>query len=115
EPQRGDIIVMKNPDEVGSFYIKRIVGLPGEHVRLVEGVVYINDLPLAEPYVLELCSHNGCTLRDWQLNEGEYFVLGDNRNDSHDSVVFGPIHRSQILGRAWIRYWPPEAVMMINH
>lgn len=109
EPERGDVVVF-HYDEAGQRdFIKRIIGLPGELVEMTEGQIYIDGEPIAEPYVLELCRTVTCRDREWQLGEDEYFVLGDNRNASQDSHDFGPIKRSQIVGKAWIRYWPPES------
>lgn len=115
DPQRGDIVVIDNPDNGDVPYIKRIIGLPGERVHMENGLVFINDSALDEPYVAELCSRSNCTDRDWVLGADQYFVLGDNRNASRDSVAFGPIERSTIIGRAWIRYWPPEGWGIFEH
>lgn len=114
DPERGDIIVLNNPNG-NDHYIKRIIGLPGDHLQMIEGKIYINDQPLEEPYIKELCSKSHCREQDWHLGPTQYFVLGDNRNNSHDSGVFGPIDRSKIIGRAWIRYWPPEEWNIFSH
>lgn len=111
EPERGDVIVFHYDEEGTRDFIKRVVGLPGEHVEIVEGRVYINGLILDEPYVDEYCRCDG----EWLLEDDQYIVLGDNRDSSRDSQDFGPIDRDQIIGRAWIRYWPPEAWQVIPH
>ncbi len=103
-PERGDIIVIKVP-QYNELYIKRIIGLPGETLEIREGVVYINGQALQEPYV------NG-TPRGYYpsltIPEGYVFVMGDNRNNSIDSRSFGPIPLENIVGHAWMRYWPPN-------
>ena len=115
DPQRGDIIVLENPDDVSVYYIKRVLGLPGETVRMEDGRVYINGEAIDEPYIPDLCHSTKCTHREWVLGANEYFVLGDNRNASHDSTAFGAIDRSLIVGRAWIHYWPPEDWKLFEH
>jgi signal peptidase I len=115
EPQRGDVVVFHYDVETKRDFIKRIIGLPGEHLQMKDGRVFINGVPLDEPYVLALCRSTTCREREWFLGEDEYFVLGDNRNSSQDSHDFGPIKRSQIVGRAWIRYWPPSDWTVISH
>ncbi|MFP4323687.1 MAG: signal peptidase I [Anaerolineales bacterium] len=114
-PQRGDVVVMLNPENLSTFYIKRLIGLPGERIALVDGVVFINGQRLQEPYIPQVCQASHCRFNEWQLGPNEYFVLGDNRNVSHDSAVFGPVQRSLLIGRAWINYWPPEEFQMIDH
>lgn len=112
DPQRGDVVVFHR--EPGRDFIKRVVGLPGELVEMREGKVYINGKPLNEPYVESLCRSSTCKQRSWQLGKDEYFVLGDNRNASQDSHDFGAIKREQIVGKAWIRYWPLEESSVID-
>lgn len=115
EPQRGDIVVFHYPQNPERDFIKRVIGLPGEKVSMTNGQVFINDVPINEPYVLDLCSSSNCSNQEWVLGQDEYFVLGDNRNASQDSSRFGPIHRKYIVGRAWIQYWPPSRWRIINH
>ncbi|MCZ7547035.1 MAG: signal peptidase I [Anaerolineae bacterium] len=106
EPQRGDVVVLRNPtDPTGKDLIKRLVGLPGDHIVIENGAVYVNDTLLNEPYIEDLGHYSG----EWQLGPEEYFVLGDNRNNSRDSHYFGPIDRTLIVGRAWISLWPPQS------
>ncbi len=111
EPARGDIVVIDPPGDDGTpnepLLIKRLIGLPGETITLRDGVVYINDVALDEPYTREPCTTATCSDRTWQLAPGEYFFMGDNRNNSRDSRAFGAITRARIIGEAVIRYWPP--------
>lgn len=112
--ERGDIVVLNNPDGTDQ-YIKRVIGLPGENVRMENGQVYINGVLLHEPYITEACALSRCDNQTWTLNEVEYFVLGDNRNASVDSTTFGPIHRSLIIGTVWLRYWPLDSFDIFSH
>jgi len=112
EPERGDVIVFHYDEAHKRDFIKRVIGLPGEHIESIDGRIYVNGQLLDEPYIDEYCN---CRDKEWYLGEDEYFVLGDNRNSSQDSFDFGPIKREQIIGRAWIRYWPPEAWQIIPH
>jgi signal peptidase I len=111
EPERGDIIVFDPPgddDQVDDpLLIKRLIGVPGDTIEIVDGQVYINGEPLDEPYIKEPCRTTSCRNSSWQLGANEYFMMGDNRNDSRDSRVFGPVERERIIGEAIIRYWPP--------
>ncbi|NWG16947.1 MAG: signal peptidase I [Chloroflexi bacterium] len=109
QPQRGDIVVFNATDTRPGEppLIKRLIGLPGETLEIRDGAVYINGVELDEPYLNEPCSLSRCKDRVWVLASDEYFFMGDNRNHSHDSRAFGPIHRNQIIGRAIVRYWPP--------
>lgn len=104
-PERGDIVVFESPGSRNRDFIKRIIGLPGEKVEIRNGVVYINDEPLPEPYLNEQGHGN---YPPTVLGPNEYFVLGDNRNNSSDSRMWGPLPEDQIIGKAWISYWPPR-------
>lgn len=104
-PSRGDVIVLDSPNMPDELLIKRVIGLPNEFIRIDDGRVYINDVLLDEPYVMEYCSYRSCN-GEWQLGPDEYFVLGDNRNHSLDSHSFGPVNVSTIKGIARVRYWP---------
>src|SRR5580704_8388876 len=110
-PQRGDIIILRPPTDNSKDFIKRVIALPGERLLIRSGVVYINGHKLDEPYLPEAWT----TLNNpppWSVGDGavipanEYFVMGDNRNRSQDSRIFGPIGRDRIDGRAWFRIWP---------
>jgi signal peptidase I len=110
-PQRGDIIILRPPTDNSKDFIKRVIALPGEKLLIRDGIVYINGHKLDEPYLPEAWT----TLNNpppWSVGDGavippnEYFVMGDNRNRSQDSRIFGPISRDRIDGRAWFRIWP---------
>ena len=109
EPERFDIIVFELKNEPGTHYIKRIVGLPGERVRVADGMVFINGEPLTDDVYgnapMKKAYRAG---EEILLGEDEYFVLGDNRNRSQDSrtVYVGNVEKKQILGKAWLRFWP---------
>ena len=108
-PERYDIIVFPFQYEANTYYIKRIIGMPGETVRIdSDGVIYINDKELKEYYGREIITDPGIARNEITLGEDEYFVMGDNRNNSTDSreASVGNIHRKNILGRAWLRIWP---------
>lgn len=101
-PRRNDIVVIKLP-EMDELLVKRVVGLPYELIAIQDGLVYINGEPIPEPFPHEIFLQNMAPRR---LGPLEYFVLGDNRGNSNDSRVFGPISRDDIKGRVWFRYWP---------
>ena len=108
-PERNDIIVIKVP-QYNEHFIKRIIGLPGETLEIREGVVYINGKPLSEPYVNGVPRGNYPPLT---IPDGYIFVMGDNRNNSVDSRSFGPIPIENIVGHAWLRYWPPNEIELM--
>jgi signal peptidase I len=113
-PSRGDVIVLRNPvNAADDDLIKRIVGLPGETVEIKNGRVFINGLMLEESYIKDFCQ--GFCDGTWHLKNDQYFILGDNRNNSMDSHSFGPINRNLIVGEAWVRYWPPQRMGVIEH
>jgi signal peptidase I len=110
-PQFGEIIVFRPPaspylKDYGrdQVFIKRVIGLPGQRLSIEAGTVYINGEPLREPYIAEPPRYNsGGTIT---VPEDQYFVMGDNRNNSNDSHVWGFLPRQNIIGRAWIRFFP---------
>ena len=104
-PQRGDVIVFEPPNRPGEDYVKRIIALPGETVEIKNGQVFINGQPLAEPYQPGRMSY---TMRPQVVPPGMVFVLGDNRNNSNDSHNWGMLPADNIVGRAWLSYWPPQ-------
>lgn len=105
EPQRGDIIVFRDPNDAGRKLIKRVIGLPGEMLEIKQGQVYINDQLLQESYINSPGLHSRSLT---PIPDHYYFVLGDNRNNSSDSRNWGPLAEAEIVGKAWLSYWPPE-------
>ena len=119
-PQRGDIVVFDPPGDDGTaddpLLIKRLIGLPGEHVEFSDDQVLVNGTALNEPYIKEACRVSSCTDgRTYDLGANEYFFMGDNRNNSRDSRVFGPITKNRIIGEAIVRYWPPKDWGIVTH
>ena len=104
-PQRGDIVVFWPPTSADRPFIKRVIGLPGETVELRDGVVVIDGVPLDEPYLRARASYSAAPAL---VPEGHYYVLGDNRNNSSDSHLFGMLPADQIIGQAWVSYWPAQ-------
>ncbi|MBP3603556.1 MAG: signal peptidase I [Lachnospiraceae bacterium] len=118
EPERFDIIVFPFRYAEKTYYIKRIIGLPGETVFIdEEGNIFINDILLEESYGYEVITDPGRAFEPITLGDDEYFVLGDNRNNSSDSrdPVVGNIHRDEFIGKAWMRIWPLDEMGMIKH
>jgi signal peptidase I len=111
EPQRGDIIVFSFPIDENQDLIKRVIGLPGETVSIHDGHVLIDGRELNEPYIANPPVYNG----EWTVNEGQLFVLGDNRNDSKDSHQWGLLPMDHVIGKALVIYWPPPEWKMIYH
>jgi len=116
-PQRGDVIIFRAPKNRELDYIKRVIGLPGERVKIIDGSVYVNNQKLNEPYLsVGTVSNSGLFLpsnKEYLVLEDEYFVLGDNRTHSSDSREWGTVNRQDIVGKAWLRYWPPEVIGLI--
>lgn len=112
EPKRGDIIVFKYPRNPEEYFIKRIIGLPGEKIQVKEGLVYVydqeypNGFKLTEPYLAEDITTYGLNEETMSLSDSEYYVLGDNRNSSKDSRSFGPVDKKFITGKVLLRGWP---------
>ncbi len=120
DPQRFDIIVFPFQYEEDTFYIKRIIGLPGETVQIgLDGTIYIDGEVLEENYGREIIKPEnvGIAVEPVVLGDDEYFVMGDNRNNSSDSrtEVVGNIHRDDIIGRAWLRIWPLDDMGILKH
>ncbi|MFC1900566.1 signal peptidase I [Chloroflexota bacterium] len=108
EPERGDVVVFMNPELSDEGYIKRIIGLPGESLEIINGVVHIHksngtSFPLDEPYIT-IKSRGNFEL--WDVPAGEYFVMGDNRNNSSDSREGWTLPGEYIVGKVWISIWP---------
>jgi len=103
EPQRGDIIVFHDPQDPSRNLIKRIIGLPGETLEIRNGQVFINEQQLNEPY---LTSYSARSEAPVPIPDGYYFVMGDNRNNSSDSLSWGALSADRIVGKAAFTYWP---------
>jgi len=117
EPERYDVIVFKQSDKEHSYLnIKRIIGLPGETIQIEDGNIYINGEPITEPVSTETINNSGLAAEEILLDENEYFVLGDNRNNSEDSrfANIGTILYDDIIGKAWIRTNNFDFVNKIN-
>ncbi len=112
EPRRGDVIVFRYPRNPQEYFIKRVIGLPGEKVQIKDGDVYVYNVDspqgvvIEEPYLSEGTKTYGLSKDAVSLNDNEYFVLGDNRNSSKDSRSFGSVDRSFVIGRVLLRGWP---------
>ncbi|MBS6396502.1 MAG: signal peptidase I [Clostridiales bacterium] len=117
DPERFDIIVFPFRYEEHVYYIKRIIGLPGETIQIRDGDIYVDGEILYESYGREVMKGAGLAADPVTLGEDEYFVLGDNRNDSTDSrdPSVGAIHRDEIVGRAWVRIWPLDKIGVLKH
>ncbi len=117
DPERFDIIVFPFRYKENTYYIKRIIGLPGETVQILDGAIYINGAVLEESYGREVMLDAGTAAEPITLGDDEYFVLGDNRNYSSDSrdPSVGVIHRKEIVGRAWLRIWPLDSFGILKH
>ena len=113
DPQRGDIVVFKYPKDPKQYFIKRVVALPGEHIKIENGEIYLVDtigqpIKLNEGYLPDE-TRTELPLKGYSdvvLGEDEYFLLGDNRDQSLDSRIFGPVKKDFIVGKAWVRAWP---------
>lgn len=116
DPKRFDIIVFPY-QQTNKHYIKRIIGLPGETVQIIDGYVYINGELLNEDYGNAVMESAGIAINPIVLGKDEYFVLGDNRNNSEDSRfgAVGNIHKKDIDGRAWLRIWPFDQFGILEH
>lgn len=123
-PERGDIVVFKAPktepcSEIECEYIKRIIGLPGEAIKVSNGHYYINGIILEENYVgTDVYTNDGTYLPESiekTIPDGYYFVSGDNRPYSRDAREFGPVPYESIVGKAWFRYWPVNKTGLIKH
>ena len=117
EPERYEIIVFPYQYMENTYYIKRIIGLPGETVQIADGEIYINGEVLEESYGREVMQDAGLAAEPITLGDDEYFVLGDNRNYSSDSrdPSVALIHRKEIIGRAWLRIWPLDSFGILKH
>ena len=112
EPKRGDIVMFAFPDDEKDNYLKRIIGLPGEKVEIKDGLVYINDSkkPLDEPYINDPPNGN---YGPYNVPEGCYFMLGDNRDESKDARFWENkfVKKEKIVGKAWLKYYPHITIL----
>lgn len=118
QPKRGDIVVFTAPPSRRQDYIKRVIAVPGDQVQLKGGDVYVNSKLLEEAYLPEeFTTDAGRAVQTGQvytLGADEYFVFGDNRGNSADSRDFGAIRKADIVGKAWVIYWPPTAAGVVS-
>jgi len=121
--KRGDVVVFNPPggwvQEGSEPYIKRVIGVGGDTVELKDGDVYVNGAKLDEPYVYQEDGHAQQTLplidqTRWVIPQGELFLMGDHRGNSADSREFGPVELGQVIGRAWLRYWPLDTLSILQ-
>lgn len=112
EPERGDIIVLRRPYRSSEPLIKRVIGLPGDTIEVRDGHVSINRNWYREPYLDQATLGS---MAPTLVPEEHVFVLGDNRQASNDSRAFGFVPYSDIIGRAWLRYWPPSEMGFVSH
>ncbi|NTV30884.1 signal peptidase I [candidate division WWE3 bacterium] len=107
--QRGDVIVFRYPKDPSKEYIKRVIGLPGEEISIRDGIVYIDGGPLNETYTRSGYTSAHSFLQEgtsYNVQQNEYFVMGDNRNESSDSREWGTVPEDNIIGKVFFRYWP---------
>ena len=123
EPQRGEIVVFRSPEQPNLDFIKRIIALPGEEIKLQNGRIFIINDANPEGFLLEedYLEEGTATEGRRTIDDGEvfavsngYVVLGDNRERSSDSREWGTIKKENIIGKVWLGYWPPEAVALIR-
>ncbi|MDP4031039.1 MAG: signal peptidase I [Candidatus Beckwithbacteria bacterium] len=118
-PERGDVVVFKAPQNEDYDYIKRIIALPGEQIKIESGRVFINNQTLDESGYLDpnITTHPGAYAKEGQnltIPSDQYFVMGDNRSNSSDSREWGPVPTFNIVGRAWVRYWPINELGVVD-
>jgi signal peptidase I len=111
DPHIGDIIIFHAPGVSDLDYIKRLIGRPGDTVTITDGVVYVNEQKLYESYVAEPPNYSGT----WVVPEDQFFVLGDNRNNSSDSHLWGFIPKEDVVGKALLIYWPLDQFTLLKH
>lgn len=118
-PQRGDVIVFNPPIANNDKpFIKRVIGLPGDTVETRNGTVYVNGVALDEPYISDrpsLCNNGSSDCAPVTVPAGQIFVMGDNRTNSEDSRYFGTVPVKNVIGKAWITYWPKDDIGVVPH
>lgn len=110
-PHHGDVIVFHYPGNPAEDYIKRLIGLPGDEIKVDGGLVYINGESQDEPYISAPPAYRG----DWVVPLDSFFVLGDNRNQSSDSHSWGFVPKENVVGKALIIYWPIDQIKILDH
>lgn len=105
--RRGDVVVFRYPEDEEKSYIKRVIGLPGDRLHIIQGQVFINGLPISEPYVPEQYRDDR-SFAEITIPPDHYFMMGDHRSISQDSRYFGPVARELIYGKAVFVYWPSK-------
>ena len=116
DPRRGDVVVFTTPAKAvekcgtGGTFVKRLIGLPGEAVSQRDGRIFIDGRPLDEPYVMP--ERRDTVSGGWEVPEGHYFMMGDNRLNSCDSRVWGTVPRENLIGTVFATYWPPSRVSL---
>lgn len=117
KPKRGDIIVFKYPNNPSENFIKRIIALPGEKVKIQNHNIFIDEKILEEKYIPYKNQTDAGENQEWVLENNEYFVVGDNRlpGQSSDSRLWGPLDKKYIIGKVWVIVWPPRDIKSINH
>ncbi len=110
DPEQGDIVVFRHPRNELNL-IKRVVGVPGDHIEVSNGTVWVNGEAQEEPFIADSPNYGG----NWDVPEGELFVLGDNRNNSSDSHSWGFLPEENLLGKALFVYWPPSDWGQVDH
>ncbi len=111
DPERGQVIIFKNPQNTKVYFIKRVIGLPGETIEIKQGNVFINNELIEETYIENFSTQSNQPVT---LDDDEYFVMGDNRTNSHDSRNIGPIKKQHIIGKVWFRGWPLDRINTFN-
>lgn len=109
EPQHGDIVIFKPPIDQNHNYIKRLIAVEGDKVKIVDGTVYLNGEKLEESYIIH---HSFETMPEITIPENSFFVLGDNRNNSSDSRFWGFVPRKNLIGKASVVFWPINKIRM---
>jgi len=111
QPQRGEIIIVHPPIAPSKQWVKRVIGLPGDTVEVKNHTVYVNNIALDEPYINEKPNY---TMAPYTVEEGNYFVMGDNRNNSTDSHLRWTVPEENIVGEVWLRLWPLDTWGLIH-
>lgn len=118
-PQRGQIIVLKNPKDESQDFIKRIIALPGDTIKIENNSVFVNEQLLDESYLpKDIQTSAGAFLEEGatvKAGTNQYFVIGDNRPHSSDSREWGPVTKEEIVGKAFFRYWPPKDIGLLTN